>query len=55
MTATQTQKQNQSHTDLAKLQPNAYVDGTYSIFNPQVGATRNGKPPTPNTTGRHCG
>jgi 3'-5' exoribonuclease len=40
MTATQTS----THTDLVTLQANAYIDGTYSMVNPQLGATRNGKP-----------
>ncbi|MCP3903312.1 MAG: HD domain-containing protein [Planctomycetes bacterium] len=33
-----------THTDLRTLAANTYVDGTYSIYNPQIGATRNGKP-----------
>ncbi len=32
------------HTDLKSLAPNVYVDGIYSIFNPQIGTTRGGKP-----------
>jgi 3'-5' exoribonuclease len=32
------------HVDLRSLTPNSYVDGVYSIYNPQVGATRAGKP-----------
>jgi cysteine desulfurase/selenocysteine lyase len=32
------------HVDLRSLAPNSYVDGVYSIYNPQVGATRAGKP-----------
>jgi 3'-5' exoribonuclease len=32
------------HTDLATLPANTYVDGIYSMYNPQVGSTRNGKP-----------
>jgi len=33
-----------THTDLKTLAANTYVDGTYSLYNPQIGATRNGKP-----------
>ena len=33
-----------AHRDLATLPPNGYVDGVYSIINPQVGTTRAGKP-----------
>ncbi|MHC5022684.1 MAG: 3'-5' exoribonuclease YhaM family protein [Planctomycetota bacterium] len=32
------------HTDLATLPPSGYLDGTYSLINPQVGMTRAGKP-----------
>ena len=32
------------HHDLKSLPPNGYVDGIYSIVNPQVGTTRAGKP-----------
>ncbi len=32
------------HTDLRTLAANTYVDGVYSIYNPQIGTTRNGKP-----------
>ncbi len=31
------------HTDIRTLPSNAYVEGVYSIVNPQVGTTRNGK------------
>ncbi|NNF42938.1 MAG: HD domain-containing protein [Phycisphaerales bacterium] len=31
------------HVDLRSLTANVFVDGVYSIYNPQVGATRNGK------------
>lgn len=34
----------QQHHDLASLPPNGYVDGVYSIYNPQIGTTRAGKP-----------
>jgi 3'-5' exoribonuclease len=33
-----------THTDLRSLAANTYVDGVYSLYNPQIGATRNGKP-----------
>jgi 3'-5' exoribonuclease len=33
-----------THTDLATLEANAYVQGVYSLINPQIGTTRNGKP-----------
>lgn len=33
-----------AHVDLACLPPNGYIDGTYSLINPQVGTTRAGKP-----------
>ncbi|MHC4990803.1 MAG: hypothetical protein ACYTGC_07455, partial [Planctomycetota bacterium] len=29
---------------LAELPPNGYVEGTFSIINPQIGTTRAGKP-----------
>ncbi len=32
------------HQDLKTLPPNGYVDGVYSIINPQLGTTRAGKP-----------
>lgn len=32
------------HQDLRTLLPNVYVDGVYSLYNPQIGATRAGKP-----------
>ncbi len=32
------------HADIRTLPPNGYVDGIYSILNPQVGTTRAGKP-----------
>jgi 3'-5' exoribonuclease len=32
------------HTDLRGLSPNVFIDGIYSIYNPQVGTTRQGKP-----------
>jgi len=32
------------HTDLNTLAANAYVDGIYSIYNPQIGTTRQNKP-----------
>lgn len=32
------------HTDLRSLGGNTFVDGIYSLYNPQVGATRAGKP-----------
>ena len=41
MTTAETQRE---HTDLASVAPNAFVDGVYSIINPQIGATRSGKP-----------
>lgn len=34
----------QTHTEIRSLTPNMYVDGTYSVLNPQVGTTRGGKP-----------
>ena len=33
-----------AHTNLKDLSTNAFVDGTYSMYNPQIGSTRNGKP-----------
>ncbi|MCA9296183.1 MAG: HD domain-containing protein [Phycisphaerales bacterium] len=33
-----------THTDLATLEANAFVQGVYSLINPQIGTTRNGKP-----------
>ncbi len=35
---------NRSHTDIRHFEPNTYVDGVYSLINPQLGTTRNGKP-----------
>src|SRR5262245_24371646 len=35
---------NRPHADLRSLPPNTYVDGVYSLYNPQVGTTRAGKP-----------
>ncbi|UCD76309.1 MAG: HD domain-containing protein [Phycisphaerales bacterium] len=32
------------HTDIRALVPNTYVEGVYSILNPQIGTTRGGKP-----------
>lgn len=32
------------HLDVRCLAPNAYVDGVYSLYNPQIGTTRQGKP-----------
>ncbi|MHC4428080.1 MAG: hypothetical protein ACYS0D_05690, partial [Planctomycetota bacterium] len=32
------------HTDLRTLSPNVYVEGVYSLINPQMGTTRSGKP-----------
>ena len=32
------------HTDVRSFPPNAYVEGVYSIVNPQIGTTRAGKP-----------
>jgi 3'-5' exoribonuclease len=32
------------HTDLDALAANTYVDGVYSLYNPQLGVTRSGKP-----------
>lgn len=32
------------HTNLSEVQPNSYVEGVYSLQNPQVGTTRAGKP-----------
>lgn len=32
------------HAHLRTLAPNTYVDGVYSLYNPQVGTTRAGKP-----------
>ncbi len=32
------------HVDVRAFPPNAYVEGVYSIVNPQVGTTRGGKP-----------
>ena len=34
---------NRPHTDIRTLPSNAYVEGVYSIVNPQIGTTRNGK------------
>src|SRR5262245_49465081 len=34
---------NRPHVDLRSLPPNTYVDGVYSLFNPQIGTTRGGK------------
>ena len=35
---------NRPHTDIRSLPPNGYVEGVYSIMNPQIGTTRAGKP-----------
>ena len=35
---------NRPHIDLRALPPNGFVDGVYSILNPQIGTTRAGKP-----------
>ncbi len=35
---------NRPHTDIRSLPPNAYVEGVYSLINPQMGKTRAGKP-----------
>ncbi len=35
---------NRPHTDVRSLPPNAYVEGVYSLINPQMGTTRAGKP-----------
>ncbi|MDG2055316.1 MAG: HD domain-containing protein [Phycisphaerales bacterium] len=32
-----------THRDIRKLKPHDYVEGAYSILNPQIGTTRNGK------------
>jgi 3'-5' exoribonuclease len=32
------------HANLRTLAPNTYVDGVYSLYNPQIGTTRGGKP-----------
>lgn len=32
------------HVDLRSLPPNGFIDGVYSILNPQIGTTRAGKP-----------
>jgi 3'-5' exoribonuclease len=32
------------HTDIRSFSPNAYVEGVYSLINPQIGTTRAGKP-----------
>lgn len=32
------------HVDLKSLPPNGYVDGIYSLINPQIGTTKGGKP-----------
>ncbi len=32
------------HSDVRSLAPNTYVDGVYSLYNPQIGTTRQGKP-----------
>src|SRR5882672_3579159 len=32
------------HVDLRSLPPQGYVDGIYSLQNPQIGTTRGGKP-----------
>jgi len=34
----------QSHIDIATFPPSGFIEGVYSIFNPQVGTTRQGKP-----------
>jgi 3'-5' exoribonuclease len=33
-----------SHVDLRDLAANSYVEGVYSLYNPQIGTTRGGKP-----------
>lgn len=35
---------NPPHANLRTLPPNGYVDGVYSLINPQIGTTRAGKP-----------
>lgn len=35
---------NRPHIDLRALPPNGFIDGVYSILNPQIGTTRAGKP-----------
>lgn len=32
------------HTDIRAIAPNSYVEGVYSVLNPQIGTTRGGKP-----------
>ena len=32
------------HTDIRSFAPSGYVEGIYSIINPQIGTTRGGKP-----------
>ncbi|HWB18731.1 MAG TPA: HD domain-containing protein [Phycisphaerales bacterium] len=39
-----TQLSSRPHVDLKSLPPNGFVEGIYSIINPQVGTTRAGKP-----------
>ncbi len=39
-----TQMTTQEHTNLSEVQANSYVDGVYSLLNPQVGTTRAAKP-----------
>lgn len=34
----------QTHIDIATFPPSGYIEGVYSIFNPQIGTTRQGKP-----------
>jgi 3'-5' exoribonuclease len=41
---TMTEPTQRPHTDLRSLPPNGYVDGVYSLVNPQIGTTRAGKP-----------
>ena len=36
--------QTQTHIDIATFPPAGYIEGVYSIFNPQIGTTRQGKP-----------
>ncbi|MCZ6837542.1 MAG: HD domain-containing protein [Planctomycetota bacterium] len=34
----------QTHLNLSEVQPNTYIQGVYSLMNPQIGTTRAGKP-----------
>jgi hypothetical protein len=43
-TATPPTSAKPAHHNIRSLSPNAYVDGIYSIYNPQIGTTRGGKP-----------